>query len=64
MTRFANSLLVCAFLTGCATDRYLTKEEDAALRQACAPANDCVILRAEQWRLIQEFIAAHRGTSI
>ena len=63
MTRFASSLLLL-LLTGCATDRYLTKEEDAALKQACAPANDCVILRAEQWRLIQEFIAAHRGTSI
>jgi len=58
------TLLLLLLLTGCATDRYLTKEEDAALKQACAPANDCVILRAEQWRLIQEFIAAHRGERI
>lgn len=57
------ALALCLLLMGCATP-YLTADEEAALKKACEPAHDCVVLTRPQWKAIQQFIAIHQGTAI
>jgi hypothetical protein len=58
---------VLAFLIilmpACASDRYLTAAEDAALRAKCE-ATDCAIVPMPLWIQIQQFIRSMSGTAI
>ena len=49
-------------LTGCASDRFLTKEEDEALRVGC-PDKDCVFMPSKVWERIQQLLT-QRGARI
>jgi hypothetical protein len=41
-------LLLCLALAGCASDRYLSAEEDADMRRACE-AQGCTIIPTPLW---------------
>ncbi len=56
-------ILLALFLAGCATP-YLTADEESALKKACEPLHDCVVLTGEQWKAVQQFIEIHRGMAI
>lgn len=45
---------IIILMPGCASDRYLTAEEDAQLRQKCA--EDCAIVPMKLWRQIEQLI--------
>ena len=51
-------LLLC--LSGCATDRYLTEQEDAALRTQCEPTG-CAAVPIPLWQKIQQLLNALGG---
>lgn len=48
-------IILMAVLTGCASDRYLTAEEDAALRARCE-ATGCKVVPMPLWQQIEELI--------
>jgi hypothetical protein len=56
-------LLVCAALlagiSGCSTTRYLSEEEDAAMREKCE-ATGCVAIPVPLYRQIIEYIQRSR----
>ena len=58
---------VLAFLIilmpGCATERYLTAQEDAELRAKCEPAN-CAIVPLKLLKQIEQLIRSMGGTTI
>ena len=49
--------LLVVLLAGCATteERYLTKEQDDAMRRICTPAG-CTVLPMPAWQEIQELL--------
>jgi hypothetical protein len=51
----AVAILVMAFLTGCAWDRYLTEEQDAAMRVNCEQ-HGCKVVPSPLWRQIEEVL--------
>ena len=50
-------------MPGCASERYLTAEQDAELRAQCA-ATDCAIVPMPLWRQIERLIRSMAGTAI
>lgn len=46
---------------GCASDRYLTVEEDNQMREVCGEARDCAVIHGEKWRFIEELLNQMRG---
>lgn len=55
-------LLLAILLTGCAETRYLTKDEDAALRADCQPVGGCVYMPGTVWEQIKAVLKG--GTRI
>lgn len=53
-------ILVALILAGCAApeERFLTKEEDQALREKCAETN-CVIVPVPVWQEILKLLSRH-----
>ena len=52
-------------MPGCASDRYLTAEEDAELRQKCEPhPGHCVAVPMPIWLKIEQLLRAMSGTAI
>jgi len=49
------AVLVLLLLTGCASDRWLSKEEDAEMRKNCEPKG-CACMPNDQWRAIEELL--------
>jgi hypothetical protein len=45
-------LLLCLMLTGCASDRYLSEQEDADMRKACE-AQGCTIVPTPLWEQLK-----------
>lgn len=54
------ALLLCLALAGCATDRYLTKEQDAEFRASCEQTG-CAIVPFPVLRTLLERL---KGTAI
>jgi hypothetical protein len=58
-------VLVCAGLLllafGCASNRYLTAEEDATLRARCEPSGGCVAIPLPIWQQIEELLKSMVG---
>ena len=54
--------LVLAFSFGCASSRYLSEEQDAAMREVCEnPENDgCAVVTGRVWRAIQKLLSGGR----
>lgn len=48
-------LLLLLILSGCASDRYLSSEEDAAMRKACEEQG-CVILPVPLWEQVKRML--------
>ena len=54
------ALLLCLVLAGCATDRYLTEAEDAALREKCEPQG-CAAVPIPIWQKIEQLLRSLAG---
>jgi hypothetical protein len=50
-------------MPACASDRYLTADEDAELRAKCEPAT-CAVIPMPLWIQIEQFIRSMSGTAI
>lgn len=48
-------VLIYGALAGCASDRFLTKEEDEGFRAWC-PEKDCVVIQAPVWQKIEQML--------
>jgi hypothetical protein len=49
-------------LSGCAEDRYLTKEEDAEMRAYCEPQpQGCAVLPMHEWKQIEKLLQRMNG---
>lgn len=46
---------LCLLLTGCASERYLTAQEDADLRKACEERG-CVIIPSDLWGQVKRLL--------
>lgn len=49
------------FLPGCASERYLTEEQDAAMREACEKHGGCTVLPAPVWEQIKDILRSIAG---
>lgn len=49
------AIVVGFLIPGCATERFLTEEQDAAMRSQCLPAG-CRVVPLPAWRQIEQFI--------
>lgn len=47
------AVLIIASLSGCAEDRWLTKEEDAEMRATCEPVGGCAVIPNPVWKQIE-----------
>lgn len=54
-------LSIGIFLPGCASDRYLTEEQDAAMRDACQRHGGCTVLPRPVWEQIKDILRAIAG---
>jgi hypothetical protein len=55
------SVFALVFLvSACAENRYLTKEQDAQIKEACE-AQGCVMVPVPVWQKIQEIFGQFRG---
>lgn len=54
------ALLVVLLLSGCAQDRYLTKEADATMRERCEPGG-CVVIPRQLWQQIETLLKGLHG---
>lgn len=43
-------------LTGCASSRYLSEEQDAKMRELCDKPGGCSIIQGEQWQQIEQLL--------
>ena len=48
------ALLVVAALSGCATDRYLTEEQDREMRATCE--DGCVVVAGKAWAQLRKAV--------
>ena len=56
---------VIMLMPGCATDRYLTAEEDAELRAKCEPhPGHCVAVPYPLWKKIEQLLRMMGGAAI
>ena len=51
---------VTGALAGCAGERYVSDEQDAALREACEPAG-CRVMPLPVWKRIEDILRAITG---
>jgi hypothetical protein len=51
---FLIRLSVLLLLTGCTSGRWLSKDEDAAMRAACEPKGGCVVVPRPDWQRIED----------
>ena len=49
-------VLLVAILSGCASTRYLSDEEEAQMAKTCGPNHDCAVIPGEQWRIIEKIL--------
>lgn len=47
---------IVAGLSGCAEDRWLTKEEDAQMRSICEPVGGCALIPNPMWEQIKRVL--------
>lgn len=57
MTVLKLSTIVLIFsMAGCASQRYLSDEEEAQMAKTCGPNHDCAVIPGEQWRIIEKIL--------
>lgn len=57
MIRAIAVALFAAALFGCATERYLTEEQDERMRSHCEP-NGCAVIPNASWERIEQILEA------
>jgi hypothetical protein len=61
---FACSLMLIALIAftmvGCASNRYLSEEEDAKMREVCE-TRGCAVLPGDQWETIKQLLGNMLG---
>jgi protein involved in sex pheromone biosynthesis len=53
-------LAAILFLSGCASNRYLSEEQDAQMREACE-ATGCAVIPGDKWEQIKKLLGSIVG---
>jgi len=65
--RILATLVIAALLGACATPpqaRWLTQEEDAAMRARCMPVGGCALVPMPLWKQIESLLKHLAGTAL
>ena len=55
------TIVLMLSMFGCASQRYLSDEEEASMAKICGPNHDCAVVPGEQWRIIEKILQQYLG---